>query len=166
MTASDLLGIDLHHGQPGGEPGCRCAPRGRARRRVPACLPPARRGPLESAWGRAYAAKLGELVDEPLERFDLSHDRFRALLYQTPGSREARPGSAAPTARRTNWIGVSGFLDLVREPPRHFAPTRPPFCARNERRDVVEHQHRPLGDPVLGVQPRGRGRRDGVSRPS
>ena len=45
----------------------------------------------------------------------------------------------------------------MRQPPRHFAPRRNLLRA-NERRDVVEHQHRAFVLAVRAGQPRGGGR--------
>ena len=73
---------------------------------------------------RRHARELRELVDQPLERFDLGDDRRRALVDE----RARRFGGAPPKWRRMRSARQldrrQRVLDLVREPPRHVAPRR------------------------------------------
>ena len=120
---------------------------------------------------RRHPRELRELVDECLERLDLADDGRRALLDQRArrcGSRAELPAHAlgAELNRRQR------VLDLVRQTPRDVAPRRHALRP-DERRHVVEDEHRAAGAAVVrsksASRPRrgaARGRRAGARLPA
>ncbi len=90
---------------------------------------------------RRHARELRELVDQPLQRLDLADDRVGALLDQRAVRRAGVAAACGCSRSADNWIGRQRVLDLVRQPPRHLAPRRH-LLRPDQRRDIVEHQHR------------------------
>ena len=115
--------------------------------------------PVQVGRDRARAAQpreLRELVDQPLQRFDLGDDRARALVDQRARvGRRVREVPAEPLGAELD--RRQRILDLVRQPPRDVAPRRDALRA-NERRHVVEHEDRAFRPAVVaGEQRRRRG---------
>ena len=104
---------------------------------------------------RRHPRELRELVDQALERLDLADDRRRALADQR-GVRRVGVAELAlqPLGRQLD--RRQRVLDLVRQPARHLAPRRH-LLGADERRDVVEHDHRAL-EAAGAVEPRRRHR--------
>ena len=101
---------------------------------------------------RRHPRELRELVDQPLQRFDLADDRARALVDERAGARR-RVGEMAAQPLGGQLNRRQRILDLVRQPPRHLAPRRHLLRA-DQRRHVVEHEDQPFGRAALADQRR------------